>query len=66
VALDNCRNFLRVIRESMKDKETERDARHFITEAHKRGNVAVKKVVDFTKQQLGYMQQKCASPRKLN
>ncbi len=39
----------------MKDKQTEREARQLITQAHKRGNAAVGKVVDYTRQKLGYL-----------
>jgi hypothetical protein len=48
---------LNVMHGSMKDKKTECEARQFITEAHKRGNSAVKKIVDFTRQELGYTHQ---------
>ena len=44
-----------ILDDMMKDKQTEREARQFITQAHKRGNAAVGKVVDYTKQNLGYV-----------
>ena len=42
-----------VTHESMKDKSTECEARKFITQAHRKGNSGVQKVVDYTRQQLG-------------
>jgi hypothetical protein len=47
-----------------KDKQIELEARQLVTQAHQRGNAAVRKVVDYTRQQLGYILQKFASKRK--
>jgi hypothetical protein len=48
----------------IKDKQIELEARQLVTQAHQRGNAAVRKVVDYTRQQLGYILQKFASKRK--
>jgi hypothetical protein len=43
----------------MKDKSTESEARQFISKALKKGNSGVQKVVDYTRQQLGYRLHDC-------
>ena len=53
-----------LIRVPTKDKQTEYEARRFITQAHERGNVSVRKVVDYTRQQIGYKFNACKTTKR--
>jgi hypothetical protein len=53
-----------LIRVQTKDKQTEYEARRLITQAHERGNVSVRKVVDYTRQQIGYKFNACKTTKR--